>query len=83
MGRHEMVGKDYVFTKTSQIASIGVIFTTTYHRAGGIGPAALVLAGPVFSRGKRKILLLQKASNKQSTSVILRLIRLIILSYNR
>ena len=53
------------------------------NRAGGIGPAAPVLAEPVFSLGKRKIPFLQKASNKQSTSVILGLIRLIILSYNR
>ena len=36
-----------------------------------------------FSQGKSKIPFLQKASNKQSTSVILGLIRLIILSYNR
>ena len=52
-------------------------------RAGGIGPAASVLARPVFSQGKSKIPFLQKASNKQSASVILGLIRLIILSYNR
>ena len=52
--------------------------------AGGIGPADPVLAGPVFSQGKSKIPFLQKASNKQSvSSVILGLIRLIILSYNR
>ena len=49
-------------------------------RAGGIGPAAPVL---IFSQGKSKIPFLQKASNKQSASVILGLIRLIILSYNR
>ena len=52
-------------------------------RASGIGLADLVLAGPVFSQGKSKIPFLQKASNKQSVSVILGLIRLIILSYNR
>ena len=58
--------------------------TVSYtHRAGGIGPAAPVLAGPVFSQGKSKIPFLQKTSNKQSASVILGLIRLIILSYNR
>ena len=34
-------------------------------RAGGIAPAAPILAGPVFSLGKSKILYLQKASNKQ------------------
>ena len=53
------------------------------YRAGGIAPADPVLAGPVFSQGKSKIPFLQKASNKQSASVILGLIRLIILSYNR
>ena len=53
------------------------------HRAGGIGPASPVLARPVFSQDKSKIPFLQKASNKQSASVILGLIRLIILSYNR
>ena len=52
-------------------------------RAGRIGPDALVLAGPVFFQGINKIQFLQKASNKQSASVILGLIRLIILSYNR
>ena len=35
-------------------------------RAGGIGPAAPVLVGPVFSQGKSKIPFLQKESNKQS-----------------
>ena len=35
MGSHEVVGKGYVFTKTSQMASIGAIFTTTHvsHKA--------------------------------------------------
>ena len=41
--------------------------------ADGISPAAPVLAGPVFSQGKRKIPFLQKAGNKQSASVILEL----------
>ena len=31
VGSHKVAGKGYVFTKTSQIASIGVIFTSTYH----------------------------------------------------
>ena len=31
MGSHKVVGKGYVFTKTSQMASIGVTFTSTYH----------------------------------------------------
>ena len=51
-------------------------------RASGIGPAAPVLAGPVF-QDKIKILFSQKASNKQSASVILGIISLTILSYNR
>ena len=54
-----------------------------YSRAGGISPAAPVLAGPVFSLGKSIIPFLQKVSNKQSASVILGLIRLFILSYDR
>ena len=58
-------------------------FLSHHNRAGGIGPAAPVLAGAVFSQGKSKIPFLQKVSNKQSASVILGLIRLIILSYNR
>ena len=48
-----------------------------YDRAGVIGLAAPVLAGPVFSQGKSKIPFLQKASNKQSPSVILGLMGLI------
>ena len=31
MGSHEVTGKGYVFTKISQMASIGIIFTSTYH----------------------------------------------------
>ena len=31
LGSHEVAGKGYVFTKTSQMASIGVILTYTYH----------------------------------------------------
>ena len=31
MGSRKVAGKGYVFTKTSQMASIGVIFTSTYH----------------------------------------------------
>ena len=48
-------------------------------RAGGIVLATPVLAGPVFSLGKSNIPFLQKASNKQSASVILGLIRLTII----
>ena len=56
-----------------------MIYSVGFCRAGGIGPAAPVLAGPVYSQGKSKILFLQKASNKQSASVILGLIRLTII----
>ena len=31
MGGHEVAGKGYVLTKTGQMASIGVIITSTYH----------------------------------------------------
>ena len=31
MGSHEVAGKGYVLTKTRQMASVGVIFTSTYH----------------------------------------------------
>ena len=30
MGSHKVAGKGYIFIKTSQMASIGVIFTSTY-----------------------------------------------------
>ena len=32
MDSHKVAGKGYVFTKTNQMASIGVIFTSTYHK---------------------------------------------------
>ena len=38
MGSHEVAGKGYVFTKTSQMASIGAIFTSTYHTIDNIRP---------------------------------------------
>ena len=31
VGSHKVVGKAYIFTKTSQMTSIGVIFTFTYY----------------------------------------------------
>ena len=52
-------------------------------RTSGIGAAAPVLAGPVFSQDKNKIPFLQKANNKQSATIILGLIKLIISSYDR
>ena len=30
-GSHKVAGKHYIFSKSSQMASIGVIFTFTYH----------------------------------------------------
>ena len=72
----------HTINATSLLLKLALICTWTYLlalcRAGGIGPAAPVLAGPVFSQGKSKIPFLQKASNKQSASVILGLIRLTI-----
>ena len=32
VGSHEVAGKDYIFTKNSQMAFIGVIFPSTYHK---------------------------------------------------
>ena len=60
-----------------------IINSKHIYRDGGNGLAALVLAGPIFSQGKNESPLLHKASNKQSASLIFRLVRLIILSYNR
>ena len=31
MDSHKVVGKGYVYTQNNQMASIGVIFTSTYH----------------------------------------------------
>ena len=53
------------------------------YRAGGIGPAALVLAGPVFLKVKTKFHLCKRQVINKSASVILGLIKAIILSYNR
>ena len=43
------------------------IISSKYHgfRAGGNGPTALVLAGPVFLKVKNKSPFLQKANNKE------------------
>ena len=53
-----------------------------YGRAGRISPAAPVLAGPVFLKVKKFHFCERQVINK-SASVILGLIRLVILSYNR
>ena len=52
-------------------------------RAGGNGPAAPVLAGPVFLKVKMKFKFYKKQLMNKNASVIFVLIRLIILSYNR
>ena len=49
------------------------------HSAAGISPAAPVLADHFFLKIKTKFHFYEKASNKQSASVIFELIRLIIL----
>ena len=51
--------------------------------AGGIGPAAPVLAGPVFLKVKTKFHSCKRQVINKSASVILELIKVIILSYNR
>ena len=52
------------------------------HRAGRNGPAALVLAGPVFLKVKMKFNFYKKQEINKSASVIVGLVRLIILSYS-
>ena len=52
------------------------------YRASGNGPAAPVLAGPVFLKVKMKFIFYKKQVINESASVIFRLVRLIILSYN-
>ena len=52
-------------------------------RAGGNGPAAPVLAGPVFLKVKVKFHFYNKQVINITASVIFGLVRLIILSYNR
>ena len=52
-------------------------------RAGGNGPAAPVLARPVFLKVKMKFNFYKKQLMNKSASMIFVLFRLIILSYNR
>ena len=52
-------------------------------RAGGNGPAAPVLAGPVFLKVKMKFKFYKKQVINKSASVIFGLVTLIILSYKR
>ena len=54
-----------------------------HNRAGGIGPAAPVLAGPVFLKVKTKFHFCKKQVINKSACVILGFIKTIILSYNR
>ena len=54
-----------------------------YDKAGRNGPAAPILARPVFLKVKIKVHLYKKQLIKKSASVIFGVVRLIILSYNR
>ena len=61
------------------------IISSKYHgfRTGENGPAALVLAGPVFLKVKKiEVRFYKKEVIKKSASVIFGLARLILLSYN-
>ena len=53
------------------------------HIGAGAGPAGLVLAGPLLFKVKIKFHFCKKQVMNRSASVILRLVRLIILLYNR
>ena len=53
------------------------------YRAGGISPAAPVLAGPVFLKVKTKFHFCKRQVINKSASVILGLIKAIILHYSR
>ena len=53
------------------------------HRAGGNGPAAPVLAGPVFLKVKINFHFYKNQVTKKSASVTFGLVKLIILTYNR
>ena len=55
----------------------------SHFRAGRSGPAALVLAGPVFLKVKIKFNFYKKNVISNSAWVIFGLVRLIILNYNR
>ena len=52
-------------TTTQGMHNVMKLHNDMTHKAGGIGLAAPVLAGPVFSEGKSKIPFLQKVSNKK------------------
>ena len=65
------------------ITIMEITFMPQYNRAGGNGPAAPVLAGPVFLKVKMKFNFYKKQLMNKSASVIFVLFRLIILSYNR
>ena len=49
----------------------------------GAGPAGQVLAGPLLSKVKMKLHFCKKQAMNRSASMIFRLVRLIILLYNR
>ena len=74
-----------IMLSTNQFSNISCLINmlTYKYRAGGNGPAAPVLAKPVFLKVKIKIHFHKKQVIKKSASVIFELVRLIILSYNR
>ena len=49
----------------------------------GAGPAGQVLAGPLLSKVKMKLHFCKKQAMNRSASMIFRLVRLIVLLYNR
>ena len=66
------------------------MFTTTAELNGlsyaigvGAGPAGQVLAGPLLSKVKMKLHFCKKQAMNRSASMIFRLVRPIILLYNR
>ena len=59
------------------------IHTYTYTIGVGAGPAGQVLAGPLLSKVKMKLHFCKKQAMNRSASMIFRLVRLIVLLYNR
>ena len=69
-------------TVSDSIADI--LYIHTYVHIGvGAGPAGQVLAGPLLSKVKMKLHFCKKQAMNRSASMIFRLVRLIILLYNR
>ena len=56
---------------------------TSHLICAGVSPAGQVLAGPLLSKVKMKLHFCKKQAMNRSASMIFRLVRLIILLYNR